>query len=283
MNRLLAVTFACLALLWAPLAHAKLPERPAGPVYDGASIIPDDVEAGIDAKLRALSKDTGKTLVVATVPSLDGQEVEEYAVELFETWGVGDAEKDEGALILVAPNERRTRIEVGLGSEGILPDALAGRIIDQQMIPRFKEGDYASGIAAAADAVSEQLRREPTDAKAVAAAAERAERQGGNDNDGEIGMVIFWLFVFFFFILPVILSFARGGKKHRGKRRRDDDDDDDDWGGPVIIWGGSGGGSSWGGSSSSSWGRGGFAGGGGGGFGGFGGGMSGGGGASGGW
>jgi uncharacterized protein len=281
MTRLLAATFACLALLWAPLAHAKLPQRPAGPVYDGASIIPDDVEAQIDAKLRALSKETGKTLVVATVPTLDDMEVEEYAVKLFETWGVGDAEKDEGALILVAPNERRTRIEVGLGSEGILPDALAGRIIDQQMIPRFKEGDYGSGIAAAADAVSEQLRREPTDAKAVAAAAERAKRQGGEDDGGEIGLVLFWLFVLFFLIIPTIISFTRGGKKYRGKRRKDDDDDDD-WGGPVIIWGGSGGGSSWGGSSSSSWGGGGF-GGGGGGFGGFGGGMSGGGGASGGW
>ncbi len=283
MKRLLAATLACMALFWVSMAHAKLPERPIGPVYDGASIIPDEVEAGIDTKLRALSKETGKTLVVATVPSLDGQEIEEYAVKLFETWGIGDAEKDEGALILVAPNERRTRIEVGLGSEGILPDALAGRIIDQQMIPRFKAGDFGGGIASAADSVAEQLRREPTDAKAVAAAAERASRQNRSDDDGEIGMVIFWLFVFFFFILPVIMSFARGGRKYRGKRRRrGDDDDDDDWGGPVIIWGGSGGGHSWGGGSGSSWGGGGF-GGGGGGFGGFGGGMSGGGGASGGW
>jgi uncharacterized protein len=278
MNRLLAATFVCLALFWGSLAHAKLPERPAGPVYDGASIIPDDIEAGIDAKLRALSKDTGKTLVVATVPSLDGQEVEEYAVELYETWGIGDKELDEGALILVAPNERRTRIEVGLGSEGVLPDALAGRIIEQQMIPQFKAGNYGGGIAAAADAVTEQLKREPTDARAVAEAAKRAAAQDhGKDDEGEFGMVLFWLFVFFFFILPIIRSFARGGKKYRGKRRDDDDDDDDHWGGPVVIWGG-------GGSSGSSWGSGGFGGGGGGGgFGGFGGGMSGGGGASGGW
>jgi uncharacterized protein len=282
MNRLFAATFALTLLFWGAIAHAALPARPEGPVYDGAGVIPDITEAQIDSKLRALSKETGKTLVVATVPSLDDMAIEQYAVELYENWGIGDAEKDEGALILVAPNERRTRIEVGLGSEGILPDALAGRIIDQQMIPLFKAGDYGGGIAAAADAVAEQLRREPTDAKAVAAAAERAARQNRSDDDGEIGMVIFWLFVFFFFILPVIVSFARGGRKYRGKRQRRDDDDDDDWGGPVIIWGGSGGGHSWGGSSGSSWGGGGF-GGGGGGFGGFGGGMSGGGGASGGW
>jgi uncharacterized protein len=272
MNRLLALFLVPFLLVWGAAANAALPPRPVGPVYDGASVIPDDTEAQIDARLRALSKDTGKTLVVATVPSLDGDEIEEYAVRLFEEWGVGDSEKDEGALILVAPTERRTRIEVGLGSEGVLPDALAGRIIDQQMIPQFKAGNFGEGILLAANAVEEQLRREPTDAKAVAAAAERAARS--DDSEGEAGLVIFWLLIFFFFILPIIISIARGGKKHRSRSRRGA------WDPPVIIWGG--GGSSWGGGSSSgsSWGGGGF---GGGGFGGFGGGISGGGGASGGW
>jgi uncharacterized protein len=259
-----------LLLLPCVAAQAALPARPAGPVYDGANIIPAETEAAIDGKLRALSKDTGKTLVVATVPTLGDMEIEEYAVRMFETWGIGDAEKDEGALILVAPNQRKTRIEVGLGSEGVLPDALAGRIIEQQMIPAFKAGDFGSGISQAADAVEAQLRREPTDARAVAAAAERAQAQRGSGEGGGIGLIIFWLFILFFFIFPIIGAFARGGKKYRGRGRRSD------WAPPVIIWGG--GGSSWGGSSGSSWG-GGF----GGGFGGFGGGISGGGGASGGW
>lgn len=273
MNRLLAALTLAVALLAGSMAHAKLPDRPAGPVYDGAAIIPDTVEAGIDAKLRALSKETGKALIVATVPSLDDRVIEEYAVELYETWGIGDSAKDEGALILVAPNERRTRIEVGLGSEAVLPDALAGRIIDQQMIPRFKEGNFGDGIDQATDAVIAQLKREPTDALAVAAAAERAAKQGGSDRRGASGwgMVLFWLFILFFFVFPLIGSLSRGGRKYRGKRR-------DHWGGPVIIWGG---GSDWGGSSRSSWGGGGGFGGGG--FGGFGGGISGGGGASGGW
>jgi uncharacterized protein len=275
--RLFVFCVASLLLLWSAVASAALPARPAGPVYDGASVIPADIEAAIDAKLRTLSKETGKTLVVATVPSLDGVTVEEYAVKLFESWGIGDKALDEGALILVAPKERRTRIEVGLGSEGILPDILAARIIDQQMIPRFKSGDYGGGIAAAADAVTDQLKREPTQARAVAAAAERAAKQtrkGGGD--GAFGMVLFWLFIFFFFILPAIRSFARGGRTYRGKRR-----DDGDWVAPVIIWGAS----DFGGdrSSGSSWGGFGDSGGFGGGFGGFGGGMSGGGGASGGW
>lgn len=273
MKKCLTAAIALLLLCWAQLAAAALPARPAGPVYDGAAIINDDTESAIDAKLRALTKETGKSLVVATVPSLEGLEVEEYAVKLFESWGIGDKEKDEGALILVAPNERRVRIEVGLGSEAVLPDALAGRIIDQQLLPRFKAGDFSGGITAAAAAVSEQLRREPTDAKAVAAAAERAQRGSGNrQSGGGAGLLIFWLLVLFFVIMPIIGSMMRSGRKYRRRRRRDDDDDDDDWGGPVIIWGGGGG--DWGRSSGSSWG---------GGFGGFGGGISGGGGASGGW
>jgi uncharacterized protein len=269
MPRLIAYLATSFLLLWGTVTYAALPARPVGPVYDGASVIPDATEAQIDAKLRALSKETGKTLVVATVPSLDGEEIEEYSVRLFETWGIGDKEKDEGALILVAPNERRTRIEVGLGSEGILPDALAGRIIDQQMIPNFKANNYGEGILQAANAVEQQLRREPTDARAVAAAAERAKRSD-RDEGFPLGAIIFLLFIVFFVVLPIIRSLSGGGKKYR---RRGYD-------GPVIIWGGN----DWGGGSSSgsSWGGGGgssF----GGGFGGFGGGMSGGGGASGGW
>ncbi len=252
------------------MASATLPPRPQGPVYDGASVIPDATEAQIDAKLRALSKETGKTLIVATVPSLAGEEIEEYSVRLFEAWGIGNKEKDEGALILVAPNERRTRIEVGLGSEGILPDALAGRIIDQQMIPNFKAGNYGEGILQAANAVELQLRREPTDARAVAAAAAAAERSQKQNEGFPVGAIIFLLFIFFFVVLPIIRSLSGGGKKYR-KRGYD---------GPIIIWGGN----DWGGGSSggSSWGGGGSSFGGGG-FGGFGGGISGGGGASGGW
>jgi uncharacterized protein len=282
MNRLFAATFALSLLLWSAIAHAALPARPDGPVYDGAAVIPDATEAQIDAKLRAFNKDSGKTLIVVTVPSLDGVEIEEYAVKLYETWGIGDAEKDEGALILVAPNERRTRIEVGLGSEAVLPDALAGRIIDQQMIPRFKAGDFGGGIAAATDAVTTQLLREPLDAKAIAETAKRAAQQDrSQSSDGSgFGSVMFWLFVFFFFILPVIRSMARGGRRYRGKRR-----DNDDWVAPVIIWDALHDMNRSSGSSSGGFGGfgGGGFGGGGGGFGGFGGGMSGGGGASGGW
>jgi uncharacterized protein len=268
MPRLIAFFTASCLLLWGTVAHAALPARPSGPVYDGASVIPDATEAQIDATLRALSKDTGKTLVVATVPSLNGEEIEEYSVRLFETWGIGDKEKDEGALILVAPNERRTRIEVGLGSEAILPDALAGRIIDQQMIPNFKAGNYGEGILQATSAVEQQLRREPTDARAVAAAAERA-KQSDRDEGFPLGAIIFLLFIIFFVVLPIIRSLFGGGKRHRRHG----------YGGPVIIWGGN----DWGGGSSggSSWGGGGSSFGGG--FGGFGGGISGGGGASGGW
>ncbi len=279
-SRVLAKQFALkllaaiILLFSSGLVHAALPQRPVGPVYDGANIIPDSTEGQINAKLRQFSIDTGKTVVVATIPSLGGIEIDEYATKLYENWGIGDKEKDEGALILVAPNERRVRIEVGYGSEAVMPDALAGRIIAQDMTPRFRDNDFGGGINAAANAVVKQLRLEPTDARAVAEAAKRAEQQNKRSNgEGSNFKVFFWLLIFFFFfILPMLRR--RGGRRHR-----------DSGVGPVIIWGSSdwGGGNWGGGSSGSGWGGGGGFGGGGGGFGGFGGGMSGGGGASGGW
>ena len=81
-----------------------------------------------------------------TVPSLEGIPVEDYAVRLFKEWGIGQAKQDNGVLVLVAPNEREMRIEVGYGLEGILPDGLAGQIIRDQFIPRFRDNDYNGGI-----------------------------------------------------------------------------------------------------------------------------------------
>ena len=81
-----------------------------------------------------------------TVPSLEGVPVDDYAVRLFKEWGIGQAKQDNGVLVLVAPNEREMRIEVGYGLEGILPDGLAGQIIREQFIPRFRDNDYNGGI-----------------------------------------------------------------------------------------------------------------------------------------
>jgi uncharacterized protein len=112
---------------------------------------PADSRAAIEAKLADLETKSGIQLVVATVSSLDGQEVEPYANELFRTWKLGEKTKNNGVLLLVAPNERRVRIEVGYGLEGTLTDALSQVIIANAITPRFKTGDYAGGITRGVD------------------------------------------------------------------------------------------------------------------------------------
>ena len=205
--------------------------------------------------------------MVATIASLQGYEISDYGYRLGRHWalgqdGKGESEKDNGAILIVAPNERKMRIEVGYGLEPILTDGLSSSIVRNDITPLFKAGNFPAGINAGVDRIATQLTLPPEEAAKIAAAA--SQRSRSQNDEGSIGGVIFLLFLFFFFILPIISSFARGGKKHRRSG----------YGGPVVIWGGGGsGGSSWGG------------GGGGGGFGGFsgGGGSFGGGGASGGW
>lgn len=254
-------------------ASAAMPARPEGPVLDAANIIDPAREAALDAKLRAYNETTGRAVIVATVPSLEGETVERYATQLFETWGIGGAERDMGLLLLVAPNERTLRIEVGYGLHPFMTDILSGRIIRDTIVPHFKQGDYAGGIEVGVDAIIAQLDMSPADAKAVEE-AEKARLAQQDDPQSHLGSAIFWiaLIVFFMFV------FGRGARGRRYRRGG--------LGGAVgniILWealnaaarGGRGSGG-WGGG-------GGFGGGGGGGFGGFGGGMSGGGGASGSW
>ena len=267
---------ALLALTVSGLAAAQeLPERPEGPVYDGADMIDAATEAQLDERLRAYNRQTGRAVIVATVPDLDGQTVEGYAVELYETWGIGGAETDEGALLLVAQEERKIRIEVGYGSTPTLTDATSGRIIRNTITPAFKQGEFSAGIAAGVAQMIEALDMDPATARAI----EEAEAAARADRDEITGATVIGAGVWIALILLFAFIFGRGKK---GRRRRR-------YGagsavGDVLLWtaintaiNAASDGDGWGG------GGGGFGGGGGGGFGGFGGGMSGGGGASGGW
>ena len=248
-----------------------------GRVVDEANLLDPAQEAALTAKLEGLETRTKRQFVVATLNSLQGYDIADYGYQLGRHWaigqdGVGESEKDNGAILIIAPNERKLRIEVGYGLEPVLTDGFSSSVIRNDITPFFKAGDFAGGINVGVDKIITQIELPPEEAAKVAAEAAKQQKKS-SEGGGGLGSVMFWLFVFFFFILPMITSFRRQGRKYRGKR--DDDDDDDNWGGPVIIWGGGsgfGGGSSWGG-------------GGGGGFGGFsgGGGGFGGGGASGGW
>jgi uncharacterized protein len=122
-----------------------------GRIVDQANVIPAETRSAIEPKLSELESKSGIQLVVATVTSLDGQEIEPYANELFRTWKLGEKTKNNGVLLLVAPNEHRVRIEVGYGLEGTLTDALTKVIITNAIAPRLKTGDFAGGIARGVD------------------------------------------------------------------------------------------------------------------------------------
>ena len=122
-----------------------------GRVVDQANIIQVATRTAIEQKLADLEAKSGIQLVVATVTSLEGQEIEPYANQLFRNWKLGEKTKNNGVLVLVAPNERRVRIEVGYGLEGTLTDALSKVIIANAITPRFKAGDFSGGIARGVD------------------------------------------------------------------------------------------------------------------------------------
>jgi uncharacterized protein len=146
----LAVALALL-LLWAAAVLALNFPALTGRVVDQANIIPAETRGAIAAKLAELEAKSGIQLVVATVPSLEGEEIEPYANQLFRTWQLGEKDKNNGVLLLVAPNQRRVRIEVGYGLEGTLTDALSKVIIANAITPRFKAGNFGDGIARGVD------------------------------------------------------------------------------------------------------------------------------------
>jgi uncharacterized protein len=225
-----------------------------GRVVDQAGVMSPDSRASIDAKLKDLEDKSSIQLVVATVKSLQGSDIETYANELFRTWKLGQAQKNNGVLLLVAPNEHKVRIEVGYGLEGILTDALSSVVISSAIIPRFKTGDFSGGIERGVDGIISILSGDTADWQPKVSVRQ-------DDSSADFDQI----FPFLFFVLIVLIiwyvnrnSGGPGGTMRRG-------------GGPVFIP--YSGGSSWGGGGGGSFG-GGFSGGGG---------SSGGGGASGSW
>lgn len=124
-----------------------------GRVTDNAQILSADTSRVLTDLFKAHEDRTGNQIAILTVPSLDGESIEDYAVRVFKTWKLGQKDKDNGILIVVAPQDRRMRIEVGYGLEGDLTDGTAGQIIRNIMTPKFKTGDYSGGIADGARAV----------------------------------------------------------------------------------------------------------------------------------
>ncbi|MDT8420046.1 MAG: TPM domain-containing protein [Desulfuromonadales bacterium] len=149
-----------LCLLLPFSAQALDPPQKAGYVNDRASLVSAPVRLKLEQFLRQFEETDSTQLVVLTIPSLEGEVLEQYALKVAESWGIGQRGKDNGALLLIAEQERKVRIEVGYGLEGKLTDLLAGRIIDQEITPRFKKGDFDGGIVAGVAAMAEVVRGE---------------------------------------------------------------------------------------------------------------------------
>ena len=258
----------CAAFLAAALARAEDIKsiHPTGYVTDLAGVIDAEKKASLEALCGELEQKTGAQMAVVTVRSLEGESVETYAVDLFKQLGVGSKKDNRGVLLLLAPNERKYRIEVGYGLEPVINDARAGDA-GHAMVPFLRQGDYSRAIETGAW----QLAKYVADDSGVTLSGQPPMPRIRNDDDSGWNWV-FWLF------LGLIILFSTMGRFSVGRGGGS--------GGSGLLWfllgmmaNNSGRGSRGG------WGGGGFGGGSGGwsGGGGFGGGSSGGGGASGSW
>jgi len=290
-RRLLYLMFVLL-LVQTGFASAQTFPKFTGLVVDAANVLPPATKADLQAKLLALQTQTHRQLVVATLPDLQGYDIETYGYKLGREWGVGLRDVNNGAVLLVAPKERKVRVEVGYGLEPIITDALSSVVVSQDILPRFKAGDLPGGVIAGVDALDKQLRASPEEAKArtdaaVAGFNKEHQRVGRSGGGVPIGL-IFWAMVIGFVVLSMLRRRGGTGRAYTGAG----------YGGgfggsnlPIVMWGigealsqrerGSGwgaGGGSWGGGGDSggdggggsdgSWGGDGFSGGGGGSFGG---------------
>jgi uncharacterized protein len=265
-----------LLLFAVPAASQTFPPL-TGRVVDQAHLLSPAQVADITSKSEALEAQSGRQFVVATVNSLEGYSIEDYAYRLGRAWKIGSAKNNDGVVLVVAPNEHKVSIATGYGAGGFMTDAMSGVIIREAILPHFKQTppDYGGGIQAGADAIIKQMSLPPDEAAQNVAAAQQAQKQRQHSGGNPLP-IIFWAMVIGF----VVLSHFRRGA---GRRYRQRQGGISPW---VVLWGlnelsrgaRGGGGSSWGGGS-------GWSGGGGGGFGGFsgGGGSFGGGGASGSW
>ena len=220
-------------LPWLAPAHAEpnFPEL-TGRVVDDADLLSYPEEVAITADLKALEDKSSDQVVVVTLPSLQGYTIEDFGYQLGRHWGIGTEKLDNGVILIVAPNERKVRIEVGRGLEGVLTDALSKIIIENAILPRFREGNFAGGIK---DGVRDVILVLTGDAAEVEQRAKA--RQDADESMVNWLVVIFWTLIILW-IAYSIWSSARYASRAGGRG-----------GGPIFLpgpgWGSGSGGSGW--------------------------------------
>ena len=230
-------------------AWAADPKFPVltGRVVDDANIIPEETEGELIAQLEALEAKSSDQLVIVTVLSLQGFEIEEFGYRLGRAWQIGQGERlNNGVILLVAPTERKVRIEVGYGLEGILTDYYTSQIIRDTIVPAFKAGDMPGGIVAGTAAIEQILTTDPAELQARAARGLQAEAKDTSGDPNAVFLVI----AFLIFWLWLSISTTRRTRFRRHSPWGSgpiilhdwDDDDDDRRGGGGFGGGGFGGG-----------------------------------------
>ena len=172
-------------------------------VTDLAGVFSASAVAPMEAELENLETETGAQVAVLTIPSLEGQPLEDYALRVVEAWQLGQENRDNGVLILIARDDRKIRIEVGYGLEGVLPDAICGRIIDNAMKPAFRQGDFSGGTLRAVEVIAGLVRGDPD------AAALDDESIEANETMGIIVTAIIFFVVVGTFAVSAL--FSKGG------------------------------------------------------------------------
>ena len=192
----------CLCIL--PFSAGAFDVPPVqGYVNDFAGLLSPAAKSQIETFLRNFEASDSTQVVVVTVPNLQGEPIDMVALQIAEAWKIGQKGKDNGALLLIGKEDRKMRIEVGRGLEGRLTDLLAGRIVDNEIAPRFKKGDFEGGIAAGVNAIAQSVRGEY---KGTGKTGGRKKNAGA-----------WWLFPLLFFVLPLLGRMSGSGRgRHSG-------------------------------------------------------------------
>lgn len=178
---LLATLTLLVSFLLVPLSAQALLEVPRleARVQDGAGLLSTEEARALESRLARFEAETQHQIVVLTVPSLDGEAIESFSMRVAEAWKIGQAKIDNGVIVIVAARDRRARIEVGYGLEGVLPDAVAARILREHMIPEFRAGAMGRGVERGVDAIMAAARGEALPARPKRAARSDESPFGG--------------------------------------------------------------------------------------------------------
>ncbi len=194
---IVVAAFFAASLAW---ADPKFPALTA-PIVDAANVLDADAKTIIENRLRDYETSSHHQVAVATVPSLEGYDIRDYGNRLFRFWALGDKQRNDGVLLLVAPTEHKVSIEVGYGLEGDLTDAMSRMIIENAMVPRFKVGDYVGGIHAGLDDIEKVVGGQGSQV------VERVQNQSATNNS-DVTPYVFLIIIIIF----ILINASRGGR-----------------------------------------------------------------------